>query len=88
MIRCESDNNYTTFYLVGGENLVICKPIFFYDDLLKQYGFIRCHQSHLVNKTSIKSWKREFGDFLLLTDGSEIPVARSKKEEIKQLLKS
>jgi two-component system LytT family response regulator len=88
IVRCESANNYTTFHLVGGESIVICKPMFFYNDLLRHYGFIRCHQSHLVNKESIKSWKREFGDFLLLMDGSEIPISRSKKEEIKQLLKS
>lgn len=88
IIRCESANNYTTFHLVGGESLLICKPMFFYDDLLRPYGFVRCHQSHLVNKASIKSWKREFGDFLLLMDGSEIPISRSKKEAIKQLLQS
>lgn len=87
IIRCESANNYTTFHLVGGENILICKPMFFYDDLLRHYGFVRCHQSHLVNKESIKSWKREFGDFLLLMDGSEIPISRSKKEDIKHLLK-
>ncbi|QRR00200.1 LytR/AlgR family response regulator transcription factor [Dyadobacter sandarakinus] len=88
IIRCESANNYTTFYLESGESILICKPIFFYDDLLKPYGFVRCHQSHLVNKASIKSWKRESGDFLLLTDGSEVPVSRSKKDGIKQLLRS
>ncbi|MCE7043773.1 LytTR family DNA-binding domain-containing protein [Dyadobacter sp. CY312] len=88
IIRCESANNYTTFYLVGGERLLICKPMFFYDELLRNYGFVRCHQSHLVNKESIKSWKREFGDFLLLIDGSEIPISRGKREEIKQLLQS
>jgi len=86
IIRCESANNYTTFHLTGGEKLLVCKPIYLYDDLLKRYGFVRCHQSHLVNKGAIMSWKREFGDFLLLMDGSEIPISRSKKEDIKLLL--
>ncbi|GAB3931655.1 LytR/AlgR family response regulator transcription factor [Larkinella terrae] len=87
IIRCESSNNYTTFHLSGGETLLVCKPIFGYDDLLKGYGFIRCHQSHLVNKNFIKSWKKEFGDFLVLTDGSEVPISRAKKEELKKALR-
>jgi len=87
IIRCESSNNYTTFYLAGGEALLVCRPIYAYDDLLEEYGFVRCHQSHLVNKTFIRSWKKEFGDFLLLTDGSEVPIARGKKEALKRKLR-
>lgn len=86
IIRCESSNNYTTFYLADGETLLVCKPIYAYDDVLTPYGFIRCHQSHLVNKSFIKSWKKEFGDFLLLADGSEVPISRGKKEGLKKAL--
>nr|WP_295922886.1 LytTR family DNA-binding domain-containing protein [uncultured Dyadobacter sp.] len=86
IVRCESSNNYSTFHLTDGEALLVCKPIFLYNDLLGPYGFVRCHQSHLVNKAFIKSWKKEFGDFLLLTNGAELPIARSKKEELKKML--
>lgn len=86
IFRCESSNNYTTFYLSGGEALLVCKPIYEYEELLKDHGFLRCHQSHLVNTKWIKSWKKEFGDFLLLTDGAEIPVSRGKKDAIRQAL--
>ncbi|WP_255567379.1 LytR/AlgR family response regulator transcription factor [Dyadobacter linearis] len=86
IIRCESSNNYTTFYLTGGDSLLVCKPIYLYDELLKRYGFIRCHQSHLVNKAAIRSWKKEFGDFLLLSDGAEVPISRSKRDELKSIL--
>ena len=87
IIRCESANNYTTFYLTDGEALLVCKPIYGYDDLLKEHGFVRCHQSHLVNKLFIKSWKKEFGDFLLLTNGSEVPISKGKKEDLKKSLR-
>jgi two-component system, LytTR family, response regulator len=85
IIRCESSNNYTTFFLTGHEELLVCKPIYEYEEILKDYGFIRCHQSHMVNKRYIKSWKKESGDFLLLTDGTEVPVSRGKKEEVKKV---
>ncbi|WP_353719044.1 LytTR family DNA-binding domain-containing protein [Dyadobacter sp. 676] len=83
IIWCQSANNYMTFHFVDGEALVVCKPIYLYDDLLGPDGFIRCHQSYLVNKAFVKSWKREYGDFLLLSDGSEVPVARNRKESLK-----
>ncbi len=86
IIRCESSNNYTTFHLAEGEALLVCKPIYFYNDLLEPYGFVRCHQSHLVNKAFIKSWKKEYGDFLLLADGSEVPISRSKRDELRKTM--
>jgi two-component system, LytTR family, response regulator len=86
IVRCESSNNYTTFFLSDGTSLLVSKPIYEYDDLLSGCGFLRCHQSHLVNKTFIKSWKKEHGDFLLLADGAEVPISRGKKEAIKKAL--
>jgi len=87
IVRCESSNNYTTFFLLSGEKLLVSKPIFEFDELLKDYGFLRCHQSHLVNKKFIKSWVKEDGDFLLLEDASLVPVSRKKKEYIKELFR-
>jgi two-component system LytT family response regulator len=86
IVRCESSNNYTTFYFLNAEIFLVCKPIYLYDDLLQNFGFIRCHQSHLVNKHYIKSWKKEFGDFLLMTDGSEVPISRTKRDVLKKAL--
>ncbi|MEO6981118.1 MAG: LytTR family DNA-binding domain-containing protein [Mucilaginibacter sp.] len=86
IVHCESSNNYTTFFLLDGEQLLVCKPIYEYEEILKDYGFIRCHQSHLVNKKFVKSWKKEYGDFLLLFNGNEIPISRNKKEAVKKAM--
>jgi two-component system LytT family response regulator len=83
IVRCQSSNNYTTFFLADGEELLVCKPIYEYEELLNGYGFIRCHQSHLVNKKFVKSWRKEYGDFLLLFNGMEVPVSRNKKDAVK-----
>lgn len=87
IIRCESSNNYTTFFLSDNSKLLVSKPIYEYDELLSNYGFIRCHQSHLVNKAYIKSWLKEYGDFLLLNDGTQIPISRGKKQMVKEALR-
>ncbi len=86
IVRCESSNNYSTFFLQDDEELLVCKPIYEYEEILKDYGFIRCHQSHLVNKKFVKSWKKEYGDHLLLFNGTQIPVSRNKKETVKKAL--
>ena len=86
IIRCESSNNYTCFYFDSKEKLLVSKPIYEYEEILKEYGFIRCHQSHLINKKYIKSWVKEDGGYLLLEDGSSIPISKQKKEQLKLLL--
>lgn len=83
IIRCESSNNYTTFYITGGERIMTSRPIFEYDEMLCHYGFIRCHQSHLVNKKHIRSLVKEDGGFLLTDDGAEVPVSRQKKDFVR-----
>ncbi len=84
--RCESSNNYTTFYLDSGEKLLTSKPIFEYEELLSAYGFFRCHQSHLVNTKKIRSWVKEEGGYLVMEDSTQVPVSRNKKEALRGLL--
>jgi two-component system LytT family response regulator len=82
IIRCESSNAYTQFFLSDGKNIMVSKPIFEYEELLANYDFIRCHQSHLVNKKFIKSLVKEDAGYLLLADNTRIPISRSKKEMV------
>jgi two-component system LytT family response regulator len=88
ILRCESSNNYTTFFLSDNEKIVVSKPIYEYEELLKDYGFVRCHQSHLINIKHIKSIVKEDGGYLLMDDLSQIPISQQKREHIKQLLLS
>lgn len=88
IIRCESSNNYTSFFLKDGEKLIVSKPIYEFEELLNSYGFVRPHQSHLVNLRYIKSLVKEDGGYLLLEDGLQIPVSRTRKEEVLKALTS
>ena len=86
IVRCESSNNYSTFFLQNNEELLVCKPIYEYEEILSGYGFIRCHQSHLVNKKFGKRWVKEDGDQLLLFNGKAVPISRTKKDYVKKTL--
>jgi two-component system LytT family response regulator len=88
IIRCESSNAYTQFYLTDGKNIMVSKPIFEYEEMLSNYDFIRCHQSHLVNSKFIKSLVKEDSGYLLLNDDTRIPISRGKKENVLKALNS
>lgn len=86
IMYCEAKNNYTIFYLSGGEKLIISKPLFEYEELLSDYGFIRCHNSFLINTSFVKSITKENGGGVLLETGTELPVSKHRKEIVKQAL--
>lgn len=88
IIRCEAANNYTHIHLKTGERLIASKGLFEFDEILKNYHFIRCHQSHLVNKKYIKSLlSRDMVFELQLTEkDTRIPVSRLKKDCVKSAL--
>lgn len=86
IVRCEADNVYTTFYLKSDERIVVSKGLGEYVDLLESYGFVRPHQSHLVNLNYIKKLDKSDGGFLILKDKSEIPVSVRRKQQIIDIL--
>jgi len=86
IIRCEADNSYTFFYLLNSERILVSRSIKEYAELLSPLGFLRTHQSHLVNTAFVKSWIKEDGGALLLNNGEKIPVSRPNKTAIQQSL--
>lgn len=87
IVSCESSNNYTTFFLTNGSTHLISKPLYEYDELLSPYGFIRCHQSYLVNKKHVSSLLNEDSGYLIMNfTKQKIPVAKQRKSTVKELL--
>lgn len=86
IIRCESDNYYTQFYFTDGKRLMVSKTLKENEELLSQHNFIRPHKSHLINVKYIKSFLRQEGGYIIMTDGSRIPVSRRKREKIMDIL--
>lgn len=87
IVRCEADNTYTKFMLNNGEKILVSKTLKEYVEMLSRYGFIRSHQSHLINLTYIRSWLREDGGSLQLNDGTKIPVSKHNREKVKEALR-
>ncbi len=87
IVRCEADNTYTHFYLSSGEKIMVSKSLKEYADLLCPNGFLRTHQSHVVNPKFVKSWLKEDGGLLCLLSGEKIPVSKPNKDAVKQALR-
>lgn len=80
IVRLKADGNYTTFYLVDGNKFLVSKPIREYEALLENLGFYRVHQSSIVNLNLIEKYIRGEGGIIVMEDGSEVEVARRRKE--------
>lgn len=87
IIRCESDKNYTTFYLIDNKKITVSKTIKEYDLMLSESNFLRVHHSHLVNLNQVKEVVKVDGPYLLMNDGSTVPVSSRKKEMLFQKMK-
>jgi two-component system LytT family response regulator len=86
IVRCESNGNYTTFYFKNGQKLLVTKTLKEYDQMLGEYHFARVHQSHLINAQQIKEFVKVDGGYLVMRDGSKIPVSLRKKSVVMKLL--
>jgi len=87
IMRCEADDNYTKFVL-NGENILVSRSLKEYADRLKPKGFVRTHQSHLINPFFVKSWLKEDGGVLLMKNGDKIPVSKANRENVKAVLEN
>ena len=87
IIRCEGWQKYTRIFLEDGSCLVSSYNLGIFKDMLRSYGFYTTHKSHLINTSKITRYLKE--GWVVMSDGSEVPVARRKKEEfVEQVLKN
>ena len=86
IVRCESDSNYTTFCLKNGEKLLVSRTLKEYDELLAPYGFLRVHQSHLINLNEIKSFVKSDGGYIRMKDGAAVAISRQRRDMVMKVL--
>lgn len=82
IISCESDSNYTIFFLKNKQKLIVSRPLKEIEEMLEEYSFLRVHNSYLVSLNEIDKYVKGEGGYLVMTDGSAIDVSRSKKETL------
>ena len=80
IMRLESDNNYTHFITSDGKKYTTSKTIKEFEEILSDFGFYRIHQRHIVNLRQVKSYLKGDGGTIVLSDSTELPLARMRKQ--------
>lgn len=86
ILRCEGDGNYTTYYLIDGSSVLTSRNLGKAEEKLAAEGFLKVHQSHLVNTRHVESFLRKDGGTILMSNGDEVPVSRRLKANVQQWL--
>lgn len=88
VVRCEANGNYTFFNLQDGLQELSSKPIKEYEELLEEFSFARVHKSHLINLLHVKKYLKNDGGSVIMNDGSEVPISKTKKEDFLERMKT
>lgn len=87
IVRCESDNTYTTFFTLDKRKVVVSKTLKECEQMLLDYHFFRVHNSHLINMDYVTEYVKGEGGMVKMKDGSQIDVSRRRKDEFLRQLK-
>lgn len=88
LIRCEAVNGFTIMHLDTKNEIVSSKDLKFYQEILEEYDFFRVHDTHLVSYHHIIRVQNIDGGVLLMSDESQVPIARRRKPEFNEWLKN
>ena len=86
ILHIESNSNYSKIYFRDNRTLTVTKLLKDFEDMLVPYHFYRVHNSHLINLNYIQKYLRSNGGRVIMQDGTEIEVARRKKEEFLKMI--
>jgi len=84
---CEASSNYTNVFLKDGSKRIISKTLKEFENMLGEYGFLRSHNSYLVNLSLVSEYVRQEGGYLVMESGKQIPVSKNRKDELLRKLK-
>jgi two-component system LytT family response regulator len=81
ILYCESDSNYTTFFLAKGDKVVISKTLKDVEELLEGEDFFRIHASYLINMKHVVKFTRGDSGQVVMSNNQHLTVSRKKKDE-------
>jgi two-component system LytT family response regulator len=87
IIKVEAEHNYTIFHLVNNKKIMSSKTLSNFEDKLITQKFFRIHRSFMINLSYLNCVKHdeERGFYVILSDGSELEIARRRRKEFMQL---
>jgi two-component system LytT family response regulator len=81
ILYCQAESNYTSVVLAGGKKVLVSKVLKEIDEALSGPDFFRIHNSFLINLNHIKKYVRGEGGYIIMEDGANISISRSRRQE-------
>jgi two-component system, LytTR family, response regulator len=81
IMYCQAESNYTNVVLTNNLKILVAKTLKDIDETLSGKDFFRIHNSFLININEIRKFVRGEGGYIVMNDGTQITIARSKREE-------
>ena len=80
IIYLSADRSYTTFHLVGGEQLLLTNRSLTEFESLLEPDFFRIHRSFLINLNHVDKFSNEDGGLVIMSNKDDILVSRRRRE--------
>jgi len=82
-----ADRAYCQIHLTNGQKKMASKSLKEIEDVLPKALFFRSHASHLINLHQVEKYSKEDGGFAVMSDQTQVPIARRRKNEFLELIK-
>ncbi|WP_373493703.1 LytR/AlgR family response regulator transcription factor [Aquiflexum sp.] len=88
IIRCEAERNYSKIkYLKNNKEYLVSRNLKELIMLQENHGFLRIHNSHLINPFFIKKILKTDGGMIEMSDGKRIRITKNKEIILELLFK-
>ena len=82
IIFCQAEENFTRFYLESGREVLICRTLKYYQEVLQPLDFLRVHKSYLINLQHVRKYRKGRGGDVTMANGMELPVSPTQKDAL------
>lgn len=82
IIYCKASGAYTEIILGNGKTILLSRSLGETEELLPTELFDRIHHSYMVNIQHIKQLMKSSGTFVVMNNGDELSVSKSRKEQL------
>lgn len=87
IVHFEAEGSYTTLHLANSRTIMVSKPLKEYEELLADEGFLRVHNSHLINLQHVNKYQKKDGYTAIMSNNTPVPIAVRRKEIFEKLIK-
>ncbi|MBD8488853.1 response regulator transcription factor [Echinicola sp. CAU 1574] len=84
IVRCEADGNYSKISVLNHQNklnvMLVSRKLKDLGHILEEEGFLRVHNSHLINPDHVVRILKEHGGILEMIDGTKVRITKNKND--------